>query len=279
LFDAFLAETYNGDVTIQPFERLTQKNGVKIIDIKNKIALITGGAHRVGKAITMMLATQGANVVVNYNSSDVAAKETVSQAQTLGVEALAVQCDVADYQAVQQMADQVQDRFGGVDILINSASLFGKTSIPTDDIENDIATWHRVTRISIDGPFYVCNAFVPQMQQRGGGAIVNIVDLSVWRPWKNFTAHAVGKSALMALTRQLALELAPNIRVNAVAPGPVLPPPEYDEKQMAMISKRTLLKKWGSAEDVAKAVRYLVEADYVTGDVMRVDGGEYYGQR
>jgi len=248
---------------------------VLTINIKHKVALITGGAHRVGKAITMMLAENGANVVVNYNSSDVAAQQTVIEAEALGVEALAIQCDVADHQAVQRMADQVQDRFGGVDIIINSASLFGKTTIPTDDLE----TWHRVTRISIDGPFYVCNAFVPGMQKRGGGAIVNLVDLSVWRPWNNFTAHAVGKSGLMALTRQLALELAPDIRVNAVAPGPVLPPPDYDERRMKIISKRTLLKKWGSADDVVKAVRYLLEADYVTGDVMRVDGGEYYGQR
>jgi len=223
----------------------------------------------------MMLAQNGANVVINYNSSDAAAQQTVTEAEALGVDGLAIQCDVSNYRAVQQMATQVQDRFGGVDIIINSASFFGKTTIPTDDLE----IWHRVTRISIDGPFYVCNAFVPGMQQRGGGAIVNLIDLSVWRPWKNFTAHAVGKSGLMALTRQLALELAPTIRVNAVAPGPVLPPPDYDERRMEIISKRTLLKKWGSAADVAKAVQYLLEADYVTGDVMRVDGGEYYGRR
>ncbi|MCB0085884.1 MAG: SDR family oxidoreductase, partial [Caldilineaceae bacterium] len=117
----------------------------------------------------------------------------------------------------------------------------------------------------------------PAMLARGGGAIVNIVDLSVWTPWPNFTAHAVGKSGLLALTRQLALELAPTVRVNAVAPGPVLPPPNYSEQKLQQKARTTLLERWGSAEDVARAVKYLIEADYVTGDVMTVDGGEHYG--
>lgn len=240
------------------------------MNLQNKCALVTGGAHRVGKAITLMLAAQGANVVVNYNASAGAARETVAEAQALGVDALAIQCDVSDWGAVQQMATQIEERFGGVDVIVNGASLFDKTTIPT----NDLDTWHRVTRISIDGAFYVCNRLIPTMLARGGGAIVSIIDLSVWQAWHNFTAHAVGKAGLLALTRQLALELAPTIRVNAVAPGPVLPPPGSDEKQIARGAKRTLLQRWGSPDDVARAVLYLIEADFVTGDVLTVDGGE-----
>jgi 3-oxoacyl-[acyl-carrier protein] reductase/pteridine reductase len=114
------------------------------------------------------------------------------------------------------------------------------------------------------------------MQARGGGVIVNIVDLSAWNPWLNFMAHSVGKAGLLAMTRQLALELAPAIRVNAVAPGPVLPPPGADEQRKAKGAAHTLLERWGKAEDVALAVKYLIDADYVTGDVITVDGGERY---
>ncbi len=244
----------------------------------NKVALITGGAHRVGKAITMMLAQMGAHVVVNYNASASAAEQTVREAQALGVQALAVQCDVSSLPDVQRMRAAILDQFGGVDIIVNAASLFDKTPFPSAD-PAVLESWHKVTRISIDGAYYVCNELVPSMQQRAlhqstSGLIVNIIDLSVRQPWHNFTAHAVGKAGLLALTKQMALELAPTIRVNAIAPGAVLPPPDFSKARIASSAKRIPLERWGSAEDVAQAVRYLIEADYVTGDVMTVDGGE-----
>lgn len=245
------------------------------MELHGKSALVTGGAHRVGKAITLMLAQAGANVAVNYFSSATAALETVAEVEALGVRGLALQCDVSQHDQVTRMAEAITAAFGGVDIIVNSASLFDKMTFPTDDLE----TWHRVTRISIDGAFYVCNALAPGMLARGGGAIVNIVDLSAWEPWPKFTAHAVGKAGLLALTRQLALELAPTVRVNAVAPGPVLPPPEYNDAAAQKAAQRTLLKRWGTPDDVAQAVRYLLEADYVTADVITVDGGERYGTR
>lgn len=245
------------------------------MDIRGKVALVTGGAHRVGKAITMMLARAGAHVIVNYYSSSTEADQTVAEAQELGVRAQAIRCDVSEWTQVQSMADTILNEFGGVDIVVNSASLFDMTPFPTDDI----AGWHRVTGISIDGPFYVCNALTPSMLARGGGAIVNIVDLSAWEPWFNFAAHSVSEAALLAFTKQMALELAPTIRVNAVAPGPVLPPPNYEESRVAQTAARTLLERWGTPEDVALAVRYLIESEYVTADVMTVDGGERYGHR
>ncbi|MBX2999769.1 MAG: SDR family oxidoreductase [Caldilineaceae bacterium] len=243
--------------------------------IAGKTALVTGGAHRVGKAISMMLAQNGANVVINYYSSDAAARQTVEEATSLGVDAMAIQCDVSVLADVQQMKRQVEDRFGGVDILVNSADLFGKHPFPTDDY----TIWQRVTSVTIDGAFYVSNEFAPLMLARRAGVIVNIVDLSAWYPWPNFMAHSVAKAGLLAMTNQMALELAPHVRVNAVAPGPVLPPPDYDGAMLDRVARRTLLDRWGSAEDVAFAVKYLIEADYVTADVIRVDGGEFYGHR
>jgi NAD(P)-dependent dehydrogenase (short-subunit alcohol dehydrogenase family) len=237
---------------------------------KGKTALITGGAHRVGKAITMALARAGANVVINYHTSSEAAEGTAAEARALGVEALPVQADVSDLQQVDVMVEAAKNRFGGIDILINSASHFEKTPFPT----HDVSAWQRVTGILIHGSFYCANQVAPLMLERGEGAIINIADLSAWEPWPDFAAHGVGKAALLALTRQLALELAPTVRVNAVAPGPVLPPPAYSEAQLARIAQRTLLNRWGTPEDVAHAVIFLVKADYVTGEVIVVDGGE-----
>jgi 3-oxoacyl-[acyl-carrier protein] reductase/pteridine reductase len=238
--------------------------------IGGKTALITGGAHRVGKAITMTLARAGANVVVNYYSSDSAAWQTVREAQALGVGALAVQADVGDLEQVQALVAQAADRFGAVDILVNSASIWQKTPLPMGDFSG----WHRVLGVLLDGSMYLADAVAPIMQERGEGAMVNIVDLSAWKPFAGYIAHSVGKAGLLALTRQLALELAPAVSVNAVAPGPVLPPPDYTQEQIDRIAGRTLKGRWGSAQDVADAVRFLVEADYITGEVIVVDGGE-----
>ncbi len=247
------------------------------MEIQGKVALITGGAHRVGKAITMMLARGGANVIVNYHSAADEAQATVAEAEALGVAGMAIQANVADLPAVEQMVAAITERFGGVDIIVNSASYFGKTPFPSAD-PSIYERWAHVTRILIDGPFFICNLLAPGMLARGNGAIVNIVDLSVWQPWENYTAHAVGKSGLLALTRQLSFELAPTIRVNAVAPGLVMPPPGLSESREAQKAKRNLLERWGSAEDVAQAVKYLIEADFVTGEVLNVDGGERHGQ-
>jgi NAD(P)-dependent dehydrogenase (short-subunit alcohol dehydrogenase family) len=238
--------------------------------IEGKTALVTGGAHRVGKAITLTLARAGANVVVNYYSSDAAAQETVEEARALGVGALAVQADVGDLAQARALIASAAERFGAVDILVNSASMWTKTPLPM----GNFADWHRVLGVLVNAPMYLADAAAPTMQERGEGAIVNIADLSAWKPFSRYIAHSVGKAALLALTRQLALELAPAISVNAVAPGPVLAPPDYSQEQAELVARRTLKGRWGVAQDVADAVRFLVEADYITGEVIVVDGGE-----
>ena len=245
------------------------------MDPKGKTALITGGAHRVGKAITLALARAGANVVINYHSSGQAAQETVAEAQALGVDALAVQADVSDHRQVETMVAAARERFGGVDILVNSASPWQTTPFPTQDLTG----WRQVTDVLIHGSFYCANAVAPLMLAAGEGAMVNILDLAAFEPWPNFAAHSVGKTALLGLTRQLALELAPTVRVNAVAPGPVLPPPDYDPERVENLARQTLLGRWGTPEDVAQAVLYLVQAPFVTGVVLPVDGGQRFGHR
>jgi NAD(P)-dependent dehydrogenase (short-subunit alcohol dehydrogenase family) len=243
------------------------------MDLKGKTALVTGGAVRVGKVLTLALAQAGANVVVNYNSSAQAAEATVVEARAFGVDALAVQADISDHEAVTAMVAATKARFGTISVLVNGASLWRKTPFLADDLTD----WQRVTGILVHGAFYCANATAPLMLESGEGVIINIVDLSAWGPWPNFMAHSVGKAALLALTRQLAVDLAPTIRVNAVAPGPVLPPPGDTPEMIAHKAQKTLLNRWGMPDDIAEAVLYLVRANYITGEVLAVDGGERLG--
>jgi NAD(P)-dependent dehydrogenase (short-subunit alcohol dehydrogenase family) len=245
------------------------------MDLKGKTALITGGAHRVGKAITLGLAQAGANVVINYNSSADKAMETVNEALAFGVGALSVQANVGNLEQVEKMVDQAQAEFGGIDILVNSASPWIQTPFPLDRMED----WYLVTNVLINGSFYCANEIAPFMLKKGEGAIINIIDETAFLPKENYTAHSVGKSAILGLTRQLALELSPDVSVNAVLLGPVLPPPGYDEKKLKHIAQRTLFKRWGTVQDVTEAVLFLIQSNYITGEVLTIDGGERFGHK
>jgi pteridine reductase len=237
---------------------------------QGKTALVTGGAVRVGRALTLALARCGANVVVHYNNSAGPAEETAAEARALGVAALTVQADIGDPQGIESMVRVIEAKFGGVDILVNSASPFIRKGLH----ETTLADWHFVLGALLDGPFLLSQAFAPGMTARGAGLIVNILDQAAFGPFPSYLAHSVGKHGLLGLTRNLAVALAPSVRVNAIAPGPVLPPPGYTVEQNDRIAEKTLLQRWGSPDDVVKALLYLIDAEYVTGDVLFVDGGE-----
>lgn len=247
------------------------------MELAGKTALITGGAVRVGKAITLALARAGANVVINYHSSQEEVVKTAREAEALGVRALPMRADVADRAQVETMVRETERQLGGVDVLVNSASPFLKTPFPVQD-EQEWERWKKVLDVLIYGSLFCANAVAPGMKQRGVGVIVNILDLVLYEPWRDFTAHAMGKTALLALTRQLALELAPGVRVNAVAPGAVLAPEYLSEERRAAIAQRNLLGRWGRAEDVAEAVVFLARSDFITGEVLVVDGGERWNR-
>lgn len=245
------------------------------MDINGKTALVTGGAVRVGKAISLELARAGAYVIVNYSSSANEALKTAKEIEALGLRALPIQADVANWQSVQEMFNQIHTQIGKVDILVNSASPWKKSPVPTTSMD----AWHFVTGVQVNGAFYVSNLAAIDMLASQAGAIVNIVDLSAWEAWPNMTAHAVGKSALLAMTRQFALELHPYVRVNAVVPGPVLPPPDYSPQQIERAANKTLLNRWGTPEDISKTVRFLIEADFINAEWITVDGGERFARR
>ncbi len=245
------------------------------MDLDGRTALVTGGAKRVGRGITLALAEAGANVVINYNRSADDALATAADAEALGVAALPVQASVTDYEQVGAMVAAATERFGTIDVLVNNASTFMSDPFPTDDL----TVWQRSIDTLVHGPFYCANRVAPVMLAGGGGVIVGIGDLSAFEPWPGYAGHAVGKSAILALTRQLALELAPTIRANAVVPGPALRPHDYDDEKVARTASKTLLGRWGTPEEMGHAVKFLVEADYVTGEVVVVDGGQRYGHR
>jgi pteridine reductase len=245
------------------------------VELRGKTALVTGGAHRVGRAITLELAAAGANVVINFNQSGDDAEQTARDAEALGVRALSIQADVGDANAVAAMVERATKHFGGVDALVNNAATFIRHKFPTDDLSG----WHRSINTLVHGPFYCSNAVAPHMLASGSGSIVNISDLSAFEAWPEFTGHAVGKTAILGLTRQLALELAPRVTVNAVIPGPTIRPESYDEERAASTADSTLLGRWGTPHDIAQATRFLLESNYITGETLTVDGGQRFGHR
>lgn len=235
------------------------------MEIQGRVALVTGGAHRVGRAMALALAGAGADVVVNYNSSADAARETTREIERLGRRALAVQADVSDAAAIRRLVQETEREFGRLDILVNSASLFERARFA--DISE--ADWDRVLDTNLKGPFLLSQAAAPLLA-RDEGVIINIVDLSALQPWPSFAHHAVSKAGLLHLTRVLARALAPRVRVNSIAPGTVLPP-EGTEGEDG--SERRTVERPGEPGDVVAALLYLVGADFVTGENLVVDGG------
>ena len=237
--------------------------------IEGKTALVTGGARRVGRVLAMGLARAGADIVIDYRASADEAQETVREIEALGRRAIAVQADVSSSDDVGRLVSEAASRMGGIDILVNSASIFERK--PFLDITED--DFDRVLAVNLKGPFLLSQAVTPVMKARGGGVIVNIVDLSALQPWPSNAHHAISKAGLLHLTKVLAVALGPAIRVNAIAPGTVLPPDGYDGEDSAGGRERRVLTQSGTPEDVLDALLYLVRSDFVTGDVLVVDGG------
>ncbi len=229
---------------------------------------MTGGAHRVGRALSLALARAGADVVVNYHTSEEKAHGTVREIEKIGRRAIAVQADVSDEKAVERLVERTEEEFGRLDVLVNSASLF--ESAPLEEIS--AAEWDRVLGVNLRGPFLLARTAAPLLRE-DDGVIVNIADLSAFQPWPSFAHHSVSKAGLIQLTRILARALAPRIRSVAIAPGTVLPPDDYSVADRQREADRAVLGRIGSPEDVARTLIFLVESDYITGETITVDGG------
>ncbi|MFO0981872.1 MAG: SDR family oxidoreductase [Planctomycetota bacterium] len=241
------------------------------MDVSQRVVLVTGGARRVGKAIALELARAGARVVVHHKDSGADAAATVREIQALGQQAVALRADLKQVSEIERLASQVIGEMGALHVLVNSASAFFETRFgATPEVQ-----WDELLDTNLKGPFFLAQLAAARMASAGEGAIVNITDVSAEQVWTRYLPYCISKAGLVAMTRGLAKLLAPRIRVNAVAPGPVLLPEHFSDAQRERAVRTTLLGRTGTPEDVARAVRYLIEAPYVTGVILPVDGGRH----
>lgn len=239
--------------------------------LQGKVILVTGAARRVGRAIVRHLHHCGASVVLHYRAAAADADALVAEFNaTRPRSALAVQADLLDTAALPLLVADVQACFGRLDGLVNNASSFFPTKLGTIDE----ADWNDLVGSNFKAPLFLSQAAAPALRE-SAGAIVNITDVHAERPLKGYPLYSAAKGALLTLTRALAVELAPEVRVNAVAPGPILWPDDgqFDDAARVDIVRHTLLQREGRPEDIAGAVAYLLAAPYVTGQVINVDGG------
>jgi NAD(P)-dependent dehydrogenase (short-subunit alcohol dehydrogenase family) len=244
------------------------------MDLKNRVVVITGG-KRIGRIVAQELASRGADVVLSYRGSKAEAEETVGDVQARGRRAIATAADVSKAADCVALIASARDAFGRVDALVNMASVYGST--PFDDLTE--AGWDRDLNVNLKSAFLCAKAAIPVMRATGGGRIVNFAD---WlarsgRPaYHGFVSYYVAKAGIIALTESLALELAADqILVNAIAPGPILAPPDMDPAEVAAVAKATPVGRWGGEIEIAKAVLALIETDFITGETIRVDGGRH----
>lgn len=243
------------------------------MDPKGKVALISGGA-RIGKAVALALAARGCHLVLTYRSSRAAAEETASEAVARGVQTLTVRMDVGREEEIRAALQAVERQWGGLDILINLSSVYQK--VPFDRL--DLETWRASQSVDLQGSYLLALNAVPLMRRKGSGRMVFFSDwiAASGRPrYREYLPYYVWKRGILGLTEGLALELAPEILVNAIAPGPILAPPEMRPKEQEEVERGTPLKRWGGEGEIAKAALFLVETDFITGECIRVDGGRH----
>jgi pteridine reductase len=232
-------------------------------------ALVTGGAVRVGRAITLALAHAGARVIIHFNGSSDEARALAEEIAATGGEAVTLQADLSRQDEVERLAEEAERAFGGVDVLVNNASIFPAEALD----EVDAALWERTMAVNLRAPFFLSQRLGRAMRTRGGGVIVNMGDLAGIQSWKGYAAHSISKAGILHLTRVAARALAPEVRVNAIAPGTVLPPADLTPDQVQALALRAPLRRNGSPDDVAQAVVYLINADFITGETILLDGG------
>ncbi|MGE5235239.1 MAG: SDR family oxidoreductase [Acidobacteriota bacterium] len=238
-----------------------------------KVALVTGGAVRIGRAIVEELAGRGWAVAFSYHASEADARELERTLRERGRSALAVKVDLDDGSQRLSLADEVVARLGGVDALVNNAGVFPRSSL-ADLAPGDLES---VLRTNLAAPLFLAQACATHLRARHG-SVVNVADIYGLVPLRDHLAYSISKAALLAATRGLAVELAPEVRVNAIAPGIAIFPDDYDHATRERLVGRTLLKRAGSAAEIASTVRFLVEdAETMTGQVLVVDGGRLVG--
>jgi pteridine reductase len=236
--------------------------------LRGRVALVTGAAKRLGRVVALRLAEEGANVAVHYGKSAAEAREVVGEIEKSGRRAAAFSAELTSVPAIQKLVAEVIAHFGQLDILVNGAANFLETKFGT----TTEATWDASLDTNLKAPFFCCQAAAPYLAKSGHGAIINFADIGGLLGWREFLPHSLSKSGIILMTRILAKELAPAVRVNALAPGTITMPGDPPEWQEDFI-RRAPLRRSGRPEEIADAVQYLLTAEFITGHILVIDGG------
>ena len=238
------------------------------LELRGRTALVTGAAKRVGKSIALALARQGVRLGVHYNSSHEGAEAALAEFRAAGGDGVLLAADLRGRDAARGLVDRAVEALGGLDLLVCSAASFER--VPLDEVDD--AAWDRTLGLNLASQFALAQRALPALR-RSHGSIVFITCSSATTPFRNHVPYVVAKGALKQLMRTLALEVAPDVRVNAVAPGTVLPPEELDPAVVQRLAQSVPLRRTGSPEDIAEAVVYLARSPFITGHEVAVDGG------
>ncbi len=239
-----------------------------LVELNAKVALVTGGGTRVGAAISRALCEAGCDLILHYATNDKGARELATHAAKLGRRAVTLQADLYDRKQIDRLAREAIAAFGKLDILVHNAANFDR--VPPDELSAE--AWDKAMALNVTAPYLLSLALAPELR-KAHGSIIAITCTSAQRPWKNFIPYSVSKAALAQLVRGLALGFAPEVRVNGVAPGTVMPPEHYDQATLERFRQKVPLERFGEADDVARAVVFLTQNDYISGQIFTVDGG------
>jgi NAD(P)-dependent dehydrogenase (short-subunit alcohol dehydrogenase family) len=241
------------------------------MELPGKVAIVTGGAVRLGHALSLSLAREGLRVAVHYNASAGPAEETVAEIHKMGGLAVPIQGDLSRFGETSSLLARTVDLLGDVDILVNSAAIFE----PADLAQTTEVLWDRQFAINLKAPFFLSQAFASHIGHEQQGHIVNIADWRGLKPDTGYLAYSLTKAGIMTMTEGLALALAPNIQVNAIAPGAILPPPGRDQAYLDRLAEEIPVGRVGSPSEIAKTLIYLLKSDFVTGQTVFVTGGQH----
>lgn len=240
------------------------------MDLAGRVALVTGAGRRIGQAIAIAFGARGAHLAIHYHASGAGARDTADRVRALGGRAELFAADLREPAAPAELMRRVATTFGRVDVLVNSAAMFRRTPIG----QVSVAEWDEMMALNLRAPFFLCQAAAAAMTG-GEGVIINIADLAAFEAWPGYVPHGITKAGVVQMTRALARALAPRIRVNAVAPGAVMLPEGTSAADARDLAASTPLGRIGSADDVANAAVFLAAADFVTGEILIVDGGRH----
>ena len=241
------------------------------MELEGRVALVTGAGRRLGRAMASVLASRGMTIAIHHHASSEGAQELKKEIIASSGNAACFEADLTDAHAARALPERVVREFGRLDVLVNSAAVMHRLSLEETTPEQ----WDAIVNLNLRAVFFCTQGAAPALHA-SRGKVINLADLAGLEPWSGFAAHSVSKAGVVMLTKVMALSLAPEVTVNAIAPGAVLVPDEYDQEERNRLARATPLRRLGEPTDVTSALLYLLEGgDFVTGEVLVVDGGRY----